>query len=70
MFDVDKIGARAKDLEKQRDRLVEELKKLEEDRKNGKVDEGTYKEKRREIERAIVETMDRLAQMQFMMGKE
>jgi len=70
MFDVDKIGARAKDLERQRDRLVEELKKLEEDRKKGKVDEGAYTEKRREIERAIVETMDRLAQMRFMMGKE
>ncbi|MEM3041062.1 MAG: hypothetical protein QXG97_03440 [Nitrososphaerota archaeon] len=70
MFDVDKIGARAKDLEKQRDRLVQELKKLEEDRKKGAIDEETYKEKRHEIERAIVETMDRLAQMQFMMGKE
>ncbi len=63
------IGARTKDLEKQRDRLVDELKKLEEKRKKGEVDENTYKEKRHEIERAIVEVMDRLAQMRFLSGQ-
>jgi len=69
MFTTEGIGARTKDLEKQRDRLVDELKKLEEKRKKGEVDENTYKEKRHEIERAIVEVMDRLAQMRFLSGQ-
>jgi hypothetical protein len=70
MFDVEGVGAKTKDLEKQRDNLVDELKKLEERRKKGEFDENTYKEKRREIERAIVEVMDRLAQMRFLSGQE
>jgi hypothetical protein len=69
MFNVEGIGAKKKDLEKQRDSLVDEIKKLEERRKKGEFDENTYKEKRREIERAIVEVMDRLAQMNFLSGQ-
>jgi hypothetical protein len=69
MFDVEGVGAKTKDLEKQRDKLVDDLKKLEERRKKGEFDENTYKEKRREIERAIVEVMDRLAQMHFLSGQ-
>jgi flagellar hook-associated protein FlgK len=69
MFKVEGVGAKTKDLEKQRDELVDELKKLEERRKKGEFDENTYKEKRREIERAIVEVMDRLAQMRFLSGQ-
>lgn len=69
MFHVERIGVRTKDLEKQRDSLVENLKKLEEEHKKGEVDENTYKQKRHEIERAIVEVMDRLAQMRFLSGQ-
>jgi len=69
MFSIEGIGARTKELEKQRDRLVDELKKLEGKRKKGEVDENTYKEKRHDIERAIVEVMDRLAQMRFLAGE-
>ena len=69
MFNVEGIEARTKDLQKQADKLVDELKKLEERQKKGEFDENTYKEKRREIERAIVEVMDRLAQMQFLSGQ-
>jgi uncharacterized protein YjgD (DUF1641 family) len=69
MFHVEGIGTRTKDLEKQRDSLVENLKKLEEERKKGEVDENMYKQKRHEIERAIVEVMDRLAQMRFLSGQ-
>jgi len=69
MFSIEGIGARTKDLEKERDRLVDELKKLEEKHKKGEVDENTYKEKRHDIERAIVEIMDRLAQMRFLAGQ-
>jgi uncharacterized membrane protein len=69
MFNVEGIDLKKKDLEKQRDKLVDEIKKLEERRKKGEFDENTYKEKRREIERAIVEVMDRLAQMNFLSGQ-
>ncbi|MEM2970548.1 MAG: hypothetical protein QXR63_06405 [Candidatus Bathyarchaeia archaeon] len=69
MFDVDGVNAKKKELQKQADKLVEELKKLDERRKKGEFNEDTYKEKRREIEREIVEVMDRLAQMQFLSGQ-
>ncbi len=65
----EEIKDRAKSLEKQRDELLKELKKLNEDYKKGKINEDTYKAKRHEIERAIVEVMDRLAQMHFLMGE-
>ena len=69
MFHVEGIGVKTKDLEKQRDSLVEDLKNLEEKHKKGEVDENTYKQKRHEIERAMVEVMDRLAQMRFLSGQ-
>ncbi len=69
MFDVDGINAKKKELQRQADKLVEELKKIDEKRKKGEFNEDTYKEKRREIEREIVEVMDRLAQMQFLSGQ-
>ncbi|MEM1508150.1 MAG: hypothetical protein QW294_01715 [Candidatus Bathyarchaeia archaeon] len=65
----DEISAMAKSLEKQRDQLLKELKSLDENYKKGKINEETYKAKRHEIERAIVEVMDRLAQMRFLMGE-
>jgi hypothetical protein len=69
MSRVEGIGARTKDLGKQRDRLVEELEKLKEKHKNGEINENSYEEKRHEIERALVEVMDRLAQMRFLSGQ-
>jgi uncharacterized membrane protein len=69
MFDVEGVDAKKKDLEKQADKLVDEIKKLDERHKKGEFDENTYKEKRREIEREIVEVMDRLAQMRFLSGQ-
>lgn len=63
------IRAAVKNLEKQRDQLLEELKRLEEEYKRGGMDEETYKNRRHKIERAIVEVMDRLAQMNFLMGQ-
>jgi len=63
------VSAYSKDLEKKRDSLLKDLKALEERRKKGEINEEQYKEKRREIERAIVEIMDRLAQARFLMGQ-
>jgi len=63
------IGAYSKDLERQRDSLLKDLKALEDRHKKGATTEEQYKEKRREIERALVEIMDRLAQARFLMGQ-
>ncbi|MEM1530368.1 MAG: hypothetical protein QXH19_03865 [Candidatus Bathyarchaeia archaeon] len=65
----DEIGEMAKSLERRRDQLLKELKKLDEEYKKGKIDKESYEEKRKEIERTIVEVMDRLAQMRFLMGQ-
>jgi len=69
MFHVEGAAARKKDLEMQRDRLLDELKRLEERHKKGEIDEDSYKEERRRIERSIVEVMDRLAQIRFLSGE-
>ncbi|HDM88818.1 MAG TPA: hypothetical protein ENG65_02360 [Candidatus Bathyarchaeota archaeon] len=69
MFDAEGAAGRIKDLESQRDRLVEELKRLDERLKRGEIDEETYKQERHRIERSIVEVMDRLAQMRFLSGE-
>ncbi|MFQ6096052.1 MAG: hypothetical protein ACE5NN_07900 [Candidatus Bathyarchaeia archaeon] len=48
---------------------MNDLKTLEEQFKKGEITEDQYKEKRRKIERAFVEVMDRLAQTKFLMGE-
>jgi len=63
------ISAFSRDLERQRDSLLKDLKALEERRKKGEINEEQYKEKRHDIERALVEVLDRLAQMRFLMGQ-
>ena len=62
------IGTYTKDLERRRDSLVDDLKALEGRLKKGEMTEDHYKEQRHKIERALVEVMDRLAQMRFIMG--
>ena len=69
MFNVEGAAARIKDLETQRDKLLDELKSLDKKREKGEVDEETYKKERHRIERSIVEVMDRLAQMRFLSGE-
>ena len=69
MFRVKGLGSRTKDLEKQREKLVEELKDLEKRRERGEIDEDECKKKRHDAERAVVEVMDRLAQMKFLSGQ-
>ena len=69
MFNVEGAAGRIKDLEMQRDKLLDELKSLDEKHKKGEIDEETYKKERHRIERNIVEVMDRLAQMRFLSGK-
>jgi len=63
------ISAYSKSLERQRDALLRDLENLKERFKNGEISEGEYREERRKVERKIVEVMDRLAQMRFLMGR-
>jgi len=69
MFDVKGAAGRIKDLEMQRDKLLDELKKLTKRHEEGEIDEETYKKERHRVERSIVEVMDRLAQMRFLSGE-
>ncbi|RJS85755.1 hypothetical protein CW702_00715 [Candidatus Bathyarchaeota archaeon] len=69
MPDIGGITAYSKDLERQRDALLKELETLKKRFENGEISEEEYKEERHKIERKIVEVMDRLAQMRFLMGR-
>jgi len=69
MFYPEDAGSYSKDLEKRRDSLIKDLKNLEKKLKKGEITEEQYKEERHKIERALVEVMDRLAQMRFLMGQ-
>ena len=63
------IGTYTKDLERKRDSLLDDLKALEGRLKKGEMTEDQYKEQRHKTERALVEVMDRLAQMRFIRGQ-
>ncbi|MHA1229878.1 MAG: hypothetical protein ACTSRP_01110 [Candidatus Helarchaeota archaeon] len=57
-----------KKLEKEKKELIELYKKLEEDFKKGRIELEYYNNKKREIERQLVEIMDRLTQINFLSG--
>lgn len=57
-----------KRLLKERDRLVDELRKLKKAYEIGELDDETYNRNRYDIERQIVEVMDRIAQLKFLLG--
>jgi HEPN domain-containing protein len=57
-----------KRLLKERDRLVDELRKLKKRYETGELDDETYNRNRYDIERQIVEVMDRIAQLKFLLG--
>lgn len=54
----------------ERDRLVDELRNLEKRYEKGEVDEETYQRNRYDLERRIVEVMDRITQLKFLLGVE
>ncbi|MBS7609775.1 hypothetical protein KEJ19_04295 [Candidatus Bathyarchaeota archaeon] len=59
---------RLKELEKRRDELLKELKELKRRFENKELSHEEYEIKRHGIEREIVEVMDRLVQIQFLLG--
>jgi len=61
------IGDEVEKLKKRRDRLVQEILKLDEAYKRGELDEEEYRSKRKSLEREVVEVMDRLVQYESLM---
>ncbi|MEM2925935.1 MAG: hypothetical protein QXO94_00515 [Candidatus Bathyarchaeia archaeon] len=57
-----------KELEKRRDELLKELKELKRRFENKELSQEEYEIKRHGVEREIVEVMDRLVQIQFLLG--
>lgn len=53
---------------KERDRLVDELRDLKKRYEKGEMDEETYQRNRYDLERRIVEVMDRITQLKFLLG--
>ncbi len=66
--DPSAIKSTIEELTKEKDRLVEELLSLKAKYEKGEISKEEYEEKRREIERKIVEVMDRLVQLGFILG--
>lgn len=62
------VGKEYKRLLKERDRLLDELQKLKKRYESGELNEETYKRNRYDIERQIVEVMDRITQLKFLLG--
>ena len=58
---------RFKELERRRDELVDALKLLRQQHERREVTDDDYQAKRYGIEREIVEVMDRLTQMRYLM---
>jgi len=66
---VNEIKRRSKELEREQDALLEKLKDLRGMFERGEISEEEYEEKRHPIERALVEILDRQAQMRFLLGE-
>jgi chromosome segregation ATPase len=68
MYDVESVKRKLEELEREKERIIEEFKRLEEKRRGGVVSEEEYREERYKLERRAVEVMDRIAQLRFMAG--
>jgi len=66
---VNEIKRRSKELEREQDALLEKLKDLRGMFERGEISEKEYGEKKHPIERALVEILDRQAQMRFLLGE-
>jgi len=65
--DIKDMEKRFKELERRRDELVDALKLLRQRHERREVTDDDYQAKRYGIEREIVEVMDRLTQMRYLM---
>jgi hypothetical protein len=65
---VDEMKGRLSSLQNELEVFVKDLKNLEKKYENGEIGEEEYEEKKNVIERSLVELMDRLSQMKFILG--
>jgi len=68
MYDIESVRKKLEELEREKDRIIEEFRKLEERRNSGAISEDEYRKERYRLERRAVEVMDRIAQLRFMAG--
>lgn len=62
------MKGRLSSLQNELEVFVKDLKNLEKKYENGEIGEEEYEEKKNVIERSLVELMDRLSQMKFILG--
>ena len=65
---MDEMKVRLSLLQNELEVFVKDLKNLKQKYENGEISEIEYEEKRIVIERNLVEIMDRLSQMKFILG--
>ncbi|MEM2904849.1 MAG: hypothetical protein QW057_04870 [Candidatus Bathyarchaeia archaeon] len=66
--DVREMKRQFKELETRRDELVEQLKQLRRRHERKEITDQEYEDKQYVIEREIVEVMDRLVQMRYLLN--
>jgi len=66
---MEDVSGALESLRAERDRLVRELEGLEKNHEKGAIQEEEYTARKKELERKIVEVMDRIVQMEFLLGQ-
>jgi len=66
---MEDVSGALESLRAERDRLVRELEELEKKHEKGVIQEEEYAARKKELERKIVEVMDRIVQMEFLLGQ-
>jgi len=66
---MEDVSGALESLRAERDRLVRELEGLEKNHEKGTIQEEEYTARKKELERKIVEVMDRIVQMEFLLGQ-
>jgi len=56
------------ELQQRKTTLIQQIKNLDKEKEEGNINPEEYKNKKREIERELVEIMDRLTQLAFLLG--
>lgn len=56
------------ELQQRKTTLIQQIKNLDKEKEKGNINPEEYKNKKREIERELVEIMDRLTQLAFLLG--
>ena len=66
---MEDVSQALESLRAERDRLVRELEELEKKHEKGVIQEEEYAARKKELERKVVEVMDRIVQMEFLLGQ-